>query len=278
MTGWIIFGIILLVLILILVQSASVTAVYDRDPELRIKIAFITIVRVPPDPEKERKKAARKAAKEARKARKETIKEFRSRPAYNRALLADAEKREREENGEEPDEPGNEKTPSDDKAKNEAEGRKTAPKDAKSKKVKAKKKGMPKLDIDMILDYIRSASPPLKRLFKKIRIRDVYVDWVVGSDDAAKTALKYGGLCAALYSTAEILKSFFDTQIKEINIEADFDAEKDDIFAYITLKLRICTALGCAIWLLFRMARTYLKYNSTEKKVKKRPVRAEMKG
>ena len=126
--------------------------------------------------------------------------------------------------------------------------------------------------IDMVLDYIRSASPPVKRLFKKIRIRNVYIDYVVGTDDAAKTALKYGGLCAAIYSLIGTLQTYMDTKVKEINIEADFSAEKDDIFAYLTVKLRLSTAIGCALWLGVRMLRTYLKYNkNTAPKHKGKP-------
>jgi len=132
---------------------------------------------------------------------------------------------------------------------------------------------LPDISLDMIKDYIESASPPVKRLFKKIRIRDVYIDWVVGSGDAAVTALKYGGVCAALYPAFEWIDTYLDAKIKEINIEADFDAEKDDIFAYITLKLRISTALGCVIWLAFRVLKTYLKYNpAAGKKPKARPA------
>ena len=67
MTGWIIFGSILLVLILALVQSVTITAIYDNNPEVRIKILCFTIVKVPEDEKAKRKKAE----KERRKAEKE---------------------------------------------------------------------------------------------------------------------------------------------------------------------------------------------------------------
>ena len=126
-----------------------------------------------------------------------------------------------------------------------------------------------KLDPGMIMDYVESASPPVKRLFKKIRIRDIYLDWVVGAGDGAKTAIKYGGVCAAVYPLIKWMTTYLDVRTKEINIEADFDGEKDDIFFYGIMKLRISTALGCAIWLLYRMAKTYLKYSRTEAPPKK---------
>ena len=272
MTGWIIFGSILLVLILIFAQSVKVTAIYDKNPELRVKFMFFTIVKVPPDPEKQKKKAAKLAKKEEKKRRKEekkAAKEARKHPSYNSALLRMAE----EENAADKQTESQESSGSGAKAES-AKGA-DAGETAKEKPAKAKKKKKPKRDyplIDMILDYIRSASPPIKRLFKKIRIRDVYIDYVVGSDDAAKTALKYGGLCAAIWSLIGTLRTYMDTDVREVNIEADFSAEKDDIFAYLTVKLRLSTAIGCALWLGIRVLKTFLKYNKdTSPKHKGKP-------
>ena len=269
MTGWIVFGCIMLFLIWLFTRHVTVTAVYDRDPEVRVKILFFTIVRVPPDPVKQKKKADRKAAKEAKKAAREAEKAAKQRKGYNSALLKMAEEEERQ-NAEESD---TEQKASESTEQSSGKTSKKADKNG-YKPPKKKKGGLPDISFDMIRDYIASASPPVKRLFKKIRIRDVYIDWVVGSEDAAKTALKYGGLCTAFYSAAEWLRAYMDAKIREINIEADFDAEKDDIFIYGTLRLRISTAIGCALWLGFRVIRTYLKYNGNNKTVNPRPARA----
>ena len=285
MTGWIIFGSILLVLILALVQSVTVTAVYDRNPELRIKILCFTIVKVPQDEKAKRKKAARerkKAEKERKKAEKERRKaeKLAAKEAKKNGIteVTSAAEPESPESPESPEEPGN----TDNTEKAETAGAK--PGKAKKEKPPKKKFKMPDIDLDMIRDYIASASPPIKRLFRKIRIRDVYIDWVVGSDDAAVTALKYGGVCAALYPAFEWIDTYFDAKIREVNIEADFSAEKDDIFAYGSLKLRISTAIGCALWLAVRMLKTYHRYNppagskpkaGKRPKTKTRPVRVK---
>ena len=100
----------------------------------------------------------------------------------------------------------------------------------------------------------------------------------MGSDDAAKTAIKYGAACAAIYPLMEWPTTYFDVVPKEVNIEADFSAEKDDIFAYCNISLRISTALGCCLWLIFRMAKTYLKYNSKNRKTSKIKMPARAKG
>ncbi len=271
MIGWIIFGSILLILILILMISVSVTAAFDGRPEVIVKLLCFTIVKIPADPEtlkKKKLKAERKRAKQAKKEARKAAKFAKKQAKLNRGKkLPETLKEDVAPVVPESDEPEQQETPepSDPKAlkkaeKERAKAEKEAKKAEKAAK-KAAKANKPKLDFEMIMDYVRSASPPIKRLFKKIRIRDVYIDWVVGSDEAGKTAIKYGGLCTAFYSLEKFLTMYFDAKIREINIEADFQALKDDIFIYLKLKLRIGTALGCALWLGFRVLKTFLKYN-----------------
>ena len=260
MTGWIIFGSILLVLIILFAQSIRVRLIYEKEAEITVKILCFTLFRTPVDP----KTAEKKKRKNAKKAERKRIKAEKQR---KKAEKKGADKSGGAENAEE----------SADSSSGAADDEKDSKKSGHKVGKQAKKPKM-KLSIDMIMDYVRSASPPIKRLFRKIRIRDVYIDWVVGSDDAAKTALKYGGLCSSIYSAQEFLTRYFDTKIGEINIEADFSAEKDDIFVYMLLKLRISTLLGVVLWLGVRVLKTYLKYNSrpkpakTAKKVKARPA------
>ena len=276
MTGWIIFGIVLLVLIWIFTRSVTITGIYDKNPELRIRILCFTLVKVPPDPEKQRRKAEKKARKEAAKARKEAKKQYKeyqkTHNGANHRLLELAEEENKAADGN-TDSGDTAKEPDKEKQEDTAPQKTKAAKASKEKPPKKKSK-LPDISFDMIRDYINSASPPIKRLFKKIRITDLYIDWVIGSEDAAATALKYGGICAAIYSLLEFLKAFFSVKIREVNIEADFEAEKDDIFAYITLKLRISTAIGCVMWLAVRVLKTYLRYNGKQTKAAPRRRRA----
>lgn len=252
MTGWIIFGSIVLFFVWLFTRHAVVTAVYDKNPEVTVKFLFFTVFRLPENP-KRKKKEKKKRSKKKKAAEEplnteEAVSETKDPEASDTETAVSSETAEASE--------------------------------TKKKKVKPKKEKK-KLDIDlgMIMDYVRSAAPPIKRLFKKIKFRNVYLDYVVGTDDAAKTALKYGGLCAAIYPVIEWLTTYFDFEAKEINIEADFSAEKDDIFAYGVIKLRVSTALGCAIWLLVRVIKTYLKYNKAEPvKVKAKPKPRRVKG
>lgn len=240
MTGWIIFGSIVLLFAVILWQSVTVTFDYENKLNLKVKFLWFTIYTTDPKPKKKKK---------PKKPKKEKKKKTEKAP------------------------PPEEKTDTPTEQADTAESTAEAAEPEKSGKAKKEKKPKKKLDIDleMIMDYVRSASPPIKRLFKKIRWYDVYVDWVVASDDAAKTAITYGGICSVLYPFFEWLTTYFTAHVKEVNIEADFSKEKSDIFAYFVLKLRLSTALACVIWLAWRVLKTYLKYNQqpTQPKPKK---------
>lgn len=244
MTGWIIFGSILLLLIFLFTRHITVTAVYDKNPEITVKYLFITLFRLPQKP-KRKKKRKRKKEKELKA---EPIKEV---------------------SGEEKSKEESEAAEAETDTKEEATSEESAPpKDSKTAAKGAKPKSafsLKDIDLEMIKDFVESASPPIKRLFKKIKVRDLYIDYVVGSDDAAKTAIKYGSLCAVVYSALKWLTLYFDVKAKEVNIEADFKAPKDDIFVYTKVKMRISTALGCVLWLAVRVLKTYLKYNRNAK-------------
>lgn len=237
MTGWIIFGCIVLFLVILFRQSITVTVDYENKLDLKVKFLFFTIY--PAKPKKKKKPKKQKKKKFADKTEE---------PAN-----ATTEK----------DNPENK----DEDNKSDSDTEKT---DGKKKKKKFS------LDIEMIMDYVESAWPPVKKLFKKIRWYDVYVDWVVASDDAAKTALMYGSICSFMYPFFKWLTTYFTAHVKEVNIEPDFSKEKQDIFIYFVLKLRLSTALACIIWLLWRVLKTYLKYNKSNKpaeKPKKKPAK-----
>ena len=248
MTGWIIFGSILFVIVFLITRSVTVTAVYDKNPEITVKYLFLTLFRLPAKPKK-KKKPKKKNTKEAEK-----------KPEEEKSNTE--EEISKEESSEEENEAPREDAAEEAPKKSAAQKEKKAA--AKSEKPK-KGFSLSDISLEMIKDFVESASPPIKRLFKKIKVRDLYIDYVVGSDDAAKTAIKYGSLCALIYSTLKWLTLYFDVKVKEANIEADFKAEKDDIFIYTTVKLRISTALGCVLWLGVRVLKTYLKYNRNAK-------------
>ncbi len=231
MTGWIIFGGIILLIVLLLAQSVTVTVDYENRLDLKVKFLFFTLY-----PMKAKKKRKPKKAQKAAKVQKT------SPPDSQGAPHDESEKNQETQTFAES---GFQSDSGNQKKKEKSTGKKFS------------------FDLEQLVEYVRGASPPLKRLFKKIRCRNLYIDYVVASDDAAKTAIRYGMVCAALYPVIEWLTTYFTVQAREIHVEADFSKEKDDVFAYCKLKLRLSTALGCVLWLGAKLLKTYLKYNGS---------------
>lgn len=243
MLGWIIFGGIILLIVLLLWQSVKATLCYENGKvDLKAKFLFFTLF---PLKQKKSKKKKQKKPKTS-----------------SKAVQTQTDNNTAAESGSAEESHVNENAP---KSENRSGNKKTASNPIKQGKSLD-------FDLEMIMDFVRSASPPVKRLFKKIRVRNLYIDYVVGTDDAAKTAIKYGTICATLYPLIEWLTTYFSVQAQEVNIEADFSREKDDAFAYCEVKLRVGTALGCALWLGVRVLKTYMKYN--EKLQPKQPAKA----
>ena len=246
MLGWIIFGGIILLIVLLLWQSVKATLCYENGKvDLKVKFLFFTLF-----PLKQKK-----SQKNRQKNPKTSSKAVQTQTDNNTAARC----------GSTEEAHVTENAP---KSENKSGNKKTASNPIKQGKSLD-------FDLEMIMDFVRSASPPVKRLFKKIRVRNLYIDYVVGTDDAAKTAIKYGTICATLYPLIEWLTTYFSVQAQEVNIEADFSREKDDAFAYCEVKLRVGTALGCALWLGVRVLKTYMKYN--EKLQPKKPAKARKK-
>lgn len=243
MNGWLIFGGIVLLLILLFEQSVTVTATYEEKLDVKVKFLFFTLYPTKPKKKRSPKRRKEKAADGARTQTRET----------------DGKETPPEEAGE--GESENAEAPTD--------GTSSA---KKAKKLPKKKKGKGRgLTFDEIMEYVRSASPPLKRLFKKIRCRDLTIRYVVATDDAAKTAIKYGAVCAALYPVIEWLTTYFSVKAREVRVEADFSKKEDSVFAHGKIKLRLSTALGCVLWLGFRVAKTYVKFLPKSKQAKPDP-------
>ena len=246
MLGWIIFGGIILLIVLLLWQSVKATLCYENGKvDLKAKFLFFTLF---PLKQKKSKKKRQKKPKTS-----------------SKAVQTQTDNNTAAESGSAEESHVNENAS---KSENRSGNKKTASNPIKQGKSLD-------FDLEMIMDFVRSASPPVKRLFKNIRVRNLYIDYVVGTDDAAKTAIKYGTICATLYPLIEWLTTYFSVQAQEVNIEADFSREKDDAFAYCEVKLRVGTALGCALWLGVRVLKTYMKYN--EKLQPKQPAKARKK-
>lgn len=260
MIGWLIFGGIVLLIAILLALSATVVIDIENNISVEIKYFLFRILVFPETEkrkrrrkEKEKKKAAKEKKRlEKQKKKQDKLKKKQSRKKDKSADKA-AKKTVKSDNKPKSDVKQTENAPD-----NESESKTKENTEEKSES-KSEDNHKANFDFETIKGMIDSASPPIKRLLRKIRVNDVYIDIVAGGEDSAKVALTYGTLYAVICPILEWLKSVITFKVEELNIEADFEKEKTDYFVHAKAKLRLSTALGCAIWLLFRFIRNSAK-------------------
>ncbi len=90
----------------------------------------------------------------------------------------------------------------------------------------------------------------LKKLWwvvKRFKFRRFKMDLIIATDDAANTAIEYGGICCAVYPVISLLESMADFKSKELNISADFDKTKPEFCASISVTTRLIFWLIAAV-------------------------------
>ncbi len=141
------------------------------------------------------------------------------------------------------------------KAAKKAEEKKERKK-AESEKSKKPKRTLEE-NLELIRDLVGSASRPIKRLFRHIRVTDVNADITVSGDDAAAAALNYGKMCVLITSVLTVLDGAVRLSVDNIELGVDFQSGRSVYDIGLKVSLRISTALGCAVWFLFRMIKRH---------------------
>lgn len=232
MSGWIIAGAIVAVILILLMTSVTVRFEYSDELRLKINWLFVDLVQIPAKTRK-MKRRDRKAEKDVKSA------------------AADEEKL----SGESPD------------GGTGGAGQKSAPKPQSSPEKKPKKqKGSTKNSADKLtLKDIRalvklvwdSLSKPLKRVLKATRIYDFRLYIVVGGEDAAKAAIRFGEVNIAAGSALAFLDGNFTLKKPDYYITCDFLSEETRAECSFTAKLTVIAALAFLLWLAGRAVKNY---------------------
>ncbi|MGN0649563.1 MAG: hypothetical protein ACI4KM_03930 [Oscillospiraceae bacterium] len=218
MTGWIIFGAVVLLIVILLICPIAVYFEYAEDIILRVRYLFITIFRIPPKTKKLKRrdkkdvKTADKAAKAA-----EIIVESAEAPKAE-AIIEKASAK-----------PNEKKSP------------------AKKKPDSNNKANKPKPTLSEIFAVVKmlteSLGKPLKKLLHRTRIINLRLDIICGGDDAAKAALNYGKTNIVAGNALGWLETFFTVVKPDINIGVDFESE--DTLTEMSCKIKL--SLGAAL-------------------------------
>lgn len=93
----------------------------------------------------------------------------------------------------------------------------------------------------------------IKKIFKDIRIDNIFIDFTAAAEDAHKAALLYGKLNAAVYNGIAFLKQHIKMSIKSIGIRCRYDIEKPVFDCSVRINIRPAVVIGNAFVLIFRL-------------------------
>lgn len=271
MTAVIIIAAIALLIFFLLASFVTADLEYDGIFKFKIKYLCFTLSKNPLSPEEEKKKklkAEKKKRKKEKKEQKEKAKRdkllAKKRKARNKTAAA-VKSTQAEKKNTDTEDSNEESRRSDTNTKKAKAGDKD----------KSDKDDKRKITPELIFRIFGKAKPHIKRIFKKIRISRVYIDAVIGGEDAAKTAISYGVHCAAIDGLIAFLDNTVSFKAEKIGIRADFQLEKSVYYCKARVKLRLSTLLHSGIWGALAVIGELKKVSDvTEEENKKSPQKA----
>ncbi len=130
--------------------------------------------------------------------------------------------------------------------------------------------------IEFILDLIDLLGTCSEKFRKHIVFRDMKIYYTVTGDDASKTALKYGRICAVIYPLTEVLKRIGKSKKSDVRINADFLGKKDSGEFYAHITYRLLFILSFALGALARFVKTLISHRmKNEKAIQKNKIKTE---
>lgn len=134
----------------------------------------------------------------------------------------------------------------------QAEKAKAAPRPPDGKQEKKEKSG---LSVEALCAYARFALDAGGRVMRGLRVDKLWLCADIGTPDAAKTALAYGGASAALSNLWPLAESILDIRKKDIFLNACFEKETTTVEGEIV----ITTLVGRMVWIGLRILKQYSK-------------------
>lgn len=107
--------------------------------------------------------------------------------------------------------------------------------------------------VRQLLGFARDLLPHIRKLLKHIKFKRVIFDIVIAEDDAAKTAIEYGRICAVAYPLLSALEAIANIKYKAINITSDFGSKNSEFSFEGIIRTRI-------IFLLIALIKVYSEY------------------
>ncbi len=123
----------------------------------------------------------------------------------------------------------------------------------------SKKKGVEGL-ASILVEVAKLIGTTLKGLFVNTVIEKFDISVTIVGDDAADTALKYGKLCGAFYSSVAVICGTAKCEHYNLNVTPDFDDEAtQSVHADICFYIRVYYVLKYALKALFKLLQIRFK-------------------
>lgn len=126
--------------------------------------------------------------------------------------------------------------------------------------------------LEFILGLWEAADRPVLKIFKSIKISELYIDFFIANEDAYKCALNYGRISGALYNIIAWLSVLFNVKLKTIDINPLFGQKKSQWD--VSLKISFCLISMVIAGLQFLIIYLFRVLIPTKIKAKSRRVRA----
>ncbi|MDY3791863.1 MAG: hypothetical protein SOZ56_05215 [Oscillospiraceae bacterium] len=216
----IIAALILIILLTVNIPVEAYIRFYGGKADIKVKYLFLSLYPKKEKPPKKKKRRKDKPSKETLPVSEDIAAEDSSENTPKEDSPPKADTVKTEETTE------NESTSSKEESPSEEE---KTPKEEKKpllERISAKLDELTEKKNSVML-LIELVTEPLKRFGSKIRIDDVIIDFAAADEDAAKAAISYGTIGAAVYDGISFLRCFVGMSVRSVNISCLYNTPAD---------------------------------------------------
>lgn len=104
--------------------------------------------------------------------------------------------------------------------------------------------------LEYVVDVFRAGIRPMLKIFKGIKIKRLYIDFVNADADAYNCALNYAYLCTGVYSILAVMSSLFTVKLKTVDINPGFGQNESRWDMSAKISFALITPVMAGIWFL----------------------------
>ena len=97
--------------------------------------------------------------------------------------------------------------------------------------------------IKEIFGFLMECFSHIKGFLRHIKIKEIRLNILVATPNAAKTAIEYGIVCSAVYPVLALIDTIPNIEFKKINVKSDFNSDEGKFDFSFDTKLQVFFAL-----------------------------------